>query len=365
MSLGFSSLRRRSTTDPHYCHRPPGYSSSDNGAIHLLLAEVTATTPAQKAVARQCARQYRWLSSSVSELYPYFAFVACTRSATGPSRRFVLSPDGTTEQTETQTQATATERNVTVTVDNALSLPRFGLGDLSGVITVLNRWHGFAIDCYTIGKTKCAGNLNWPFAHGEKDETTVNDTYKFMFRVLGDGEGEREREGEGEGQSSSGEWRTDAAVWKLCAGFEEGREAPRCHVSYNTSALEAKEMAEKVRDSEEFWGQKQFPLFGTPFSFQKRPADCTQIPRMDLTPCVGDLSCDPFETGAAPGPELFLAAEDRERGSRGWRKEEVRAAAKAELRRQGMQFRCSGGKGTGKPWGAPCWEDGAVKQTTK
>eukprot|EP00392_Amoebophrya_sp_AT5.2_P014391 g14540.t1 len=57
--------------------KPPGFSSADNGAIHLALAEATALGPKEKTAA--CAERYRGLTAQVDDLDPYFEFVGCVR----------------------------------------------------------------------------------------------------------------------------------------------------------------------------------------------------------------------------------------------------------------------------------------------
>eukprot|EP00440_Ansanella_granifera_P007641 gb/GFBE01008269.1/.p1 GENE.gb/GFBE01008269.1/~~gb/GFBE01008269.1/.p1 ORF type:complete len:627 (+),score=91.58 gb/GFBE01008269.1/:1-1881(+) len=51
----------------------PGYSSADNGAIHILLVETLGFTGAE-----QCAKMYSSLRASVLDLKPYFNYTACT-----------------------------------------------------------------------------------------------------------------------------------------------------------------------------------------------------------------------------------------------------------------------------------------------
>ena len=95
---------------------PVGFSSMDNGAIHLALLEVidgVGNAPSGSALEalrkanQRCNTLYSNLTDSSSDLRAYFRFVECTRRALGPARRWTL--DG-------------------------------------GSITVLNRYHGFVID---------------------------------------------------------------------------------------------------------------------------------------------------------------------------------------------------------------------------
>jgi len=56
--------------------RPPGFSSADNGAIHLHLVR-TLRLEHLKSVA--CAQMYYNLTAPVTNLDPYFEYVGCTR----------------------------------------------------------------------------------------------------------------------------------------------------------------------------------------------------------------------------------------------------------------------------------------------
>jgi len=60
---------------------PPGFSSSDNGAVHLAIME---TLDVENL--RRCRRRYRVLDKPVTDLSDYWAFVKCTLAALGPPR---------------------------------------------------------------------------------------------------------------------------------------------------------------------------------------------------------------------------------------------------------------------------------------
>ena len=55
---------------------PPGFSSADNGAIHLHLVRTLGFEPLKISA---CAQMYYNLTSDVTNLGPYFDFVGCTR----------------------------------------------------------------------------------------------------------------------------------------------------------------------------------------------------------------------------------------------------------------------------------------------
>jgi len=60
---------------------PSGYSSSDNGAIHLVVQEYVQADGFPK-----CLDMYKALKSSVMDLNPYFNFTKCVTDALGPPR---------------------------------------------------------------------------------------------------------------------------------------------------------------------------------------------------------------------------------------------------------------------------------------
>ncbi|CAD7930021.1 unnamed protein product [Amoebophrya sp. A25] len=61
--------------------RPPGFSSSDNGAIHIAIPETTGMQPKKRV--RECLDRYAALTESVMNMDPYFDFVKCERILMG------------------------------------------------------------------------------------------------------------------------------------------------------------------------------------------------------------------------------------------------------------------------------------------
>lgn len=62
--------------------RPPGFSSADNGAIHLHMINTIFGTSADNTVKLDldiCSSKYHHLTESVENLDPYYSFVGCTR----------------------------------------------------------------------------------------------------------------------------------------------------------------------------------------------------------------------------------------------------------------------------------------------
>lgn len=64
---------------------PPGYSSADNGAVHVHLLETLELEGAER-----CSQQYASLTASVDDLNPYFAFINCAKTLLGPPRSWQM-----------------------------------------------------------------------------------------------------------------------------------------------------------------------------------------------------------------------------------------------------------------------------------
>jgi len=65
--------------------KPPGFSSSDNGAIHLVVMEMVHAQGLEK-----CKKLYRGLDRPVTDLDKYWIFVKCTKDALGPPRAWKM-----------------------------------------------------------------------------------------------------------------------------------------------------------------------------------------------------------------------------------------------------------------------------------
>jgi len=63
--------------------KPPGFSSSDNGAIHLVVMQITQVQGFER-----CRALYGNLTAQVDNLDPYWEFVMCTKAALGPPRHW-------------------------------------------------------------------------------------------------------------------------------------------------------------------------------------------------------------------------------------------------------------------------------------
>jgi hypothetical protein len=69
----------------YYDVRPKGFSSSDNGAIQLVVMD-TVKVEGYKT----CYDMYRGLEASVNNLDPYWDYVHCTKEALGPARAWKM-----------------------------------------------------------------------------------------------------------------------------------------------------------------------------------------------------------------------------------------------------------------------------------
>lgn len=65
----------------YYLHRPRGFSSSDNGALHLALLQMLALPY------EHCMQLYHNLEDNANRLVPFYNYIACTRKELGPARR--------------------------------------------------------------------------------------------------------------------------------------------------------------------------------------------------------------------------------------------------------------------------------------
>lgn len=129
--------------------KPRGFSSSDNGAIHLALLEALAIRGRQR-----CRDLYRNLEASVTDLEPYFEFVACTKMLLGPPRTYVARYAPYLDLMDMENAA-----GTNSTIDEEL---------VAGKIVIFPRFFGFVVDSRVHGYTGFR-NLH-PFHHGLKEE---------------------------------------------------------------------------------------------------------------------------------------------------------------------------------------------------
>ena len=193
---------------------PKGFSSADNGAIHLVLLQALGIP------APACVRAYESLVALSDDLRSYFEFVGCTRRAMGPaSRRWEVghreSVWGFTESAgwgkESIQRAAEADNDAAILIQkehhprggkekkegtSSASNHRNGAGgggdggiqdgalQLSSQasrrhrITVWPRYHSFALDGYL--QDFAPGGMH-PLHHGVKNPEQALGTYKFDF----------------------------------------------------------------------------------------------------------------------------------------------------------------------------------------
>lgn len=127
---------------------PPGFSSTDNGAIHLAILDVLGIQGREL-----CRDLYRNLSADVTDLGPYYEFVACTKALLGPPRTYTTR---LTAHDDLITPAEVGRRNES---DDGQKVV--------GKVVIFPRFFGFVVDAmvYGISGTR---NLH-PFHHGLKN----------------------------------------------------------------------------------------------------------------------------------------------------------------------------------------------------
>eukprot|EP00392_Amoebophrya_sp_AT5.2_P019055 g19759.t1 len=176
-----------------YHRRPPGFSSSDQGAIHQLLVETLHLQGADR-----CNEQYRKLTASVMDLKPYFAFVSCTKKLLGPPRdwatKITLSAHVGGPGSSPAAGSGAGKRQLldggpVVTAGVETNQPQAGEDRpatrpnvlVAGRIRVTPRWHGFAADGVYAGSRCSAFHV---FHHGVKGSREVGTNYpQLNFRI--------------------------------------------------------------------------------------------------------------------------------------------------------------------------------------
>lgn len=128
---------------------PPGFSSTDNGAIHLAILEALGIKGRQR-----CKDLYRNLEALVTDLKPYFEFVACTKALLGPPRMYVAWHSAHDDLMEPSTGVRMNEMGAET--------------EVAGKILIFPRFFGFVVDAMVYGFMG-ARNLH-PFHHGLKKE---------------------------------------------------------------------------------------------------------------------------------------------------------------------------------------------------
>eukprot|EP00177_Eucheuma_denticulatum_P000804 GFKZ01001457.1.p1 GENE.GFKZ01001457.1~~GFKZ01001457.1.p1 ORF type:complete len:424 (-),score=44.77 GFKZ01001457.1:211-1482(-) len=124
---------------------PLGFSSDDNGAIHLAILEAIGIEGRD-----QCREMYRNLTAPVSDLGPYYEFVGCAKELLGPARLHVVRYPRYVDLLDVARDSKEEGRKV------------------AGKILLFPRFFGFAVDAKVHGIMKWRGM--YPFYHGVKEE---------------------------------------------------------------------------------------------------------------------------------------------------------------------------------------------------
>ncbi|CAD7948477.1 unnamed protein product [Amoebophrya sp. A25] len=139
--------------------RPKGYSSSDNGALHLALAQVLGKHPLDKA--QECQERYDGLKASVWNLDPYADFLLCMRQllemGNTPTSRTGRSFEKAGGLMLTGVSQEVFEREKSLNIKPEAVIPEIK-------IQVLAQHEGLAPDFVYIDKAKRS-----PLGHGLKD----------------------------------------------------------------------------------------------------------------------------------------------------------------------------------------------------
>ncbi|CAD7953834.1 unnamed protein product [Amoebophrya sp. A120] len=160
-----------------YHRRPPGFSSSDQGAIHQLLAEALWLKGRQK-----CDDMYKHLTASVMDLKPYFRFVSCVKQLLGPPRDWETKIKLTRKTHAGAQQKMGSSSAATADEDAADGGTTSKTKWLSGGIRILPRWHGFAADGVFSG-TRCS--MFHVFHHGVKGSKEAGNNYPHIKFAIG------------------------------------------------------------------------------------------------------------------------------------------------------------------------------------
>ncbi|CAN8067531.1 unnamed protein product [Agarophyton chilense] len=164
---------------------PKGYASTDNGAIHLAIVDALALKGRQR-----CRDLYRALEAPVTNLQPYFEFVACVKALLGPPRVY-----------EASKPTLLTKKGRKIAEDS----------NVAGIIVIFPRLFGFVVDSVVHGLL--GANRLHPFHHG---------------------------------------WKTDE--WQeRYLGFKEREKGARCTPFSTNKTLSPEKMAEKLEASDKYY----------------------------------------------------------------------------------------------------------------
>lgn len=272
---------------------PRGYSSSDNGAIHLAALQALGIS------AKRCVAKYRNLKADVNDLVPYYDFVACTRKVSGPiagtwktgARGALWGFPASEGWDGKREEGTNDRRPCVVDTDDPSSSSCFGQ------ITIDERYHGFCVDRYALMPNSYPGG-SIPFYHGVKDTTESVTKYGFEFRFRGNVSCAKNTPEE----------------WKACL------DDPTCAVSVSAqkSVVSIEEQARRLAKYDYWWVGTERPTLT-----KDHPMD--QVPRFSLKDCIvkegatggGGGNTELF--ACEPPPRKIIDEEGRSNGGGGKR----------------------------------------------
>lgn len=140
---------------------PRGFSSQDNGAIHLAILEAVGIEGRDR-----CRDMYRNLTAPVTDLGPYYEFVGCAKGLLGPARVHVVRYPRYFDLLDVARNNNEGGRKV------------------AGRILLFPRFFGFAVDA------KLHGMMGWrglyPFYHGVKEEDWEQETAPVGPKEMGE-----------------------------------------------------------------------------------------------------------------------------------------------------------------------------------
>jgi hypothetical protein len=155
-------------------HLPKGFSSFDNGAVHLALLQAVGIPN------HDCYQQYQLLRGEIDKndlksnqwLVTYYKFLACVRRIMGVGRYWDVSMG------RSSTSLSSMNKDET---GSSHDLHLQSVVPVDGRITIENRFHGFAYDAGLLHNIRIGGRI--PFHHGLKNMVEAARLYSPEFQL--------------------------------------------------------------------------------------------------------------------------------------------------------------------------------------